>query len=324
MPTVKRLKGSFSFIKGKWTAIFVLVWFVVLSLGCPTNLLAADTNVNVRVCPSTSYPPPTISSPADGTKTQQSSILMSGEATPNVIVYAYRNDVQTGFVTSGIDGTFAISISLDMGTNVLKASTNNECSAPSFSGSVTVEREAVVVPPGPTDGDEDGGEPVGLPGGPQPIGIPPTVGQPSQGEPTADQPSEAPHPVIREPRQGTRATQPFILVVGEASPFTLVRILRNGQVVAEVFTDSKGRFTVGVPLELGENRLVAVTGQGSEERFSEEVRVTYQPEATSSIVRPLKTTPLAFLFIISFILSLILLFVLLRRRKDATDDTKQQ
>jgi len=273
----KSARDKLSFIK-KGLGIFLATALLVGLL--PASTIAIDSNVNVKVCYPAPNPPPTISSPADGTTTEDSSVLMTGQALPGVTVYAHRNSVQVGFVTSGGDGSFVISISLDMGTNVLKASTNDDCDDPAFSSPVSVEREAATPPPGPDDGIDSDEEPVTVPDDTAtqpPIETPP-AGQPDEKKPgTGKRPDAGSRPVILEPRHGARVPDPDIRVVGLASAHTTVRLLQNGRIVAEVLTDAEGRFTVGITLQPGENRLVATTGQGANTRSSETVVVTYQP-----------------------------------------------
>lgn len=277
MPNAKKNSLS-SFVK-RVGYLFAALWLAAFCWS--PHLLAADTNVNVnvKVCYPTPHPPPTIASPSDGTTTEDSSILLTGEATPNVPVYAYRNDSQVGFVTTGSDGIYAISISLVMGSNALKASTNNDCHTPSFSSTVTVERQVVEPPPSP---------------GPEPT--PETPSEPSeepsqtdeQQPPDADAPGDQPErkkspreqppgkaraPIILQPQDGTVVHEPFVLVVGEASPLTEIQILRGGHAMAGVLSDDEGRFMARIPLKEGANHLVAAVG----ELFSETVIVTYEP-----------------------------------------------
>jgi hypothetical protein len=285
--SVKKPNSQFSFVAKLSIAVFAAMWLAALSLWPPSGLLAANTNVNVQVCPSAPYPAPTITEPANGTKTKSSSILMKGQATPGATVYAYRNNVQVGFVAAGGDGTFTISVSLSLGSNVLKASTNNECTGPTFSGSVTVERKAAASPPAAQPGGNEAA-PAEVPGesdGQQPTGTPTATDQPNQKEPDSRQPSAAGRPVILEPRNGTHVTDSSILVVGEASANARVRILRNKQVVAEVLSDARGHFTAGITLEPGNNRLTAVIGQGANALSSEEVVVIYEPVQAGASMR---------------------------------------
>lgn len=264
------------FYRLKRTSFLLVALCAAVACWSP-QLLAADSNVNVKVCYPVPDPAPTITGPADGTKTQDASILMSGQATPNVPVYAYRNDVQVGFVTAGGDGVFAIGIGLDVGTNSLKASTNNDCHPPAYSSVVTVERGVTSVPIDPVPGSEqNGGTPI-TPNQSEDEAPPTDVtpaGQPATQPSPKEQPlAQAVAPAILRPRNGVRVREPFVIVIGETTPNTVVRILRNDQLLAEVLSDDEGRFTARIPLEPGPNRLMVAVGP----LFSETTIVTYDP-----------------------------------------------
>lgn len=208
---------------------------------------------------------------------------MSGDATPDITVYAYRNDVQVGYVTAAGDGTYTMSVSLNVGTNELKASTNNSCTAPTFSETITVERQAPEPPPEPSPGEDPGGEqapeePIIGPDGSPILEYPGGTGKKRVPGTGAGDPSISRiRPVILEPEQGLTVTEPTVVVRGKASANTRVRILRNNLVLAEILSDDEGNFTAGITLGQGENRLVATTGQGKQTLYSDTVVVTYRP-----------------------------------------------
>lgn len=262
--------------------LLVAVFFVALQA---VPLQAANSDVSVQVCPSTPYPAPTITSPADGTTTTNSSIIMSGQATPGANVFAYRNNTQVGFVPAAGDGTYTISISLVMGANELKASTNNDCSAPAFSGTVEVTRESVPPPaddPEEPQEDQAGGEPdTELPFEPEESTTPSLPASPTPEEeqqPSPNEPSEdLRQPRILQPKDGARFTNPDIIVTGMISPNTMVQIQLNDEIVASVLSDEEGRFTVGISLEPGANELVAIVGSGDNAQTSRTTTVFYDP-----------------------------------------------
>lgn len=245
---------------------------------------AANTNVNVQVCPSTPYPPPVINSPADGTSTTASSIAMTGQATPNATVYAYRNDIQVGFVSSGNDGNFAISISLVMGLNELKASTNNECSAPTFSNTVTVERREPHTPGEdpddpptfpPIQPDEEDEQLPGLSEDEDDRAADEDEEDREDGAPS-DEPEADPYrPSITRPRNGDRFTNPDIIIRGRTASNLMVRVFVNNQAVAGVLSDDEGRFMVNVTLIPGANQLVARVAQDDKAQSSDPIVVFY-------------------------------------------------
>lgn len=286
MPSTKnRSKKSFRVVRTASIAISVLN-LVLASVWSGAAVQAADSNVNVQVCPSSPYPAPMVTSPEDSSTTTESSLLLSGTAVPGVVLYVYRNDTQVGFVSAGGDGSFAIGVSLVMGTNALKASSNNDCSAPAFSNIVTVTRQAVQQPPdpdpSPDPSPDDQTEEIPI--------VPPEPGDEADTPGTADRPKtpakETPDasqagkgsaPVILHPKDGARVLEPFVMLIGEAAPNTLVRIFRNGQQVAQVTSDDKGQFVVRINLDEGGNKLFVTTGKGNDVRKSKEVLVVYAP-----------------------------------------------
>lgn len=269
--------------------LLLAVGFGVLCV-LPGVARAADSAVNVQVCPGSPYPAPSITSPTNGTNTTNSSIVMSGQATADVTVYIYRNSAQVGFVTADSGGIFSTSVSLAMGSNVLQASTNNDCSTPTFSNSVTVVRKS---PPGPPSSPTPSAEPsdppqteTETPPAESPTGNEqPGENAPGDETPAVELPSDPAQPVITEPRTGTRVTEPFVMLKGRAAPNTPVRVLRDGEVVAQVLTNDEGWFSVRVSLHEGENHLTITTGRGQSMRTSSEAVVTYEPKAAMSTVK---------------------------------------
>lgn len=244
--------------------------------------MSANTDVNVSVCGASPVPPPQINEPTDGS-TYDTSVLMRGTAAPNEQVYAYRNGVQVGFVFAGPDGQFGISVSLDMGNNVLSASTNNVCGAPAFSDTVTVERKAPpppVIPSSPGDTDPDNGPTADEIPGSDSAAQPPTTPSGSAGsDPSAGSGTEQPTtPVITDPARDVEVSESFLIVSGTAAPGTKVTIWRNDDRLAEVTSDARGRFRAGITLQQGSNRLMVTTGSGDSLRQSKVVVVTYHPK----------------------------------------------
>jgi bacillopeptidase F len=70
---------------------------------------------------------PVITSPNDGTITNQSSVVVEGHSDPNVTVHLFNNDEEVASVATGEDGTFSSEVTLNEGENRLtvKASTDN-------------------------------------------------------------------------------------------------------------------------------------------------------------------------------------------------------
>lgn len=257
---------------------FTLALVSCLLHGAVLPARAADTDVNVKVCYPVPLPPPVITSPADGTATKDSSVLLEGTTTPNETVYAYRGGTQVGFVPADGTGQFAISVSLQIGTNALRAAILDDCDAPTYSSTVNVERQAVTPPPDPTPG---GGEtPVQPPAsGETPTEEPsaPGGGQPGQTPGSPARPSIPGKVQILEPQDGLVVDSPYIRLRGSAPPNTRVRILLNKQIVAEVVSDDQGLFIVNITLVPGANDIFATIGNKQQTLLSQPITITYNP-----------------------------------------------
>lgn len=299
----KRNKKTLSIYKLVAGLGLLLLVLFLSTFGFLGSLKAASTDINIKVC----YPPiaPTINSPQDNTQTTNSSIILSGSASANKVVYAYRNSAQVGFVTSSNDGSFSISISLSQGSNELYVSTKNECNETASSGSVTVQRQAINPPPAnipPASGTSS----------------PSTSKNPASRPPSAKTELPGPHesnikrPVILEPKNGTRVTRPTILVKGVATPLTKVRLLLNNRQVAEVLSNDKGEFIVSVNLKRGENILIASIDEASGALFSTPVLVSYEP----GLLTTAKSSPILLtMVIIGILIILMLVEYFIRRTK---------
>lgn len=274
---------------------------LVITLGCglllllsvPSAVMATSSEIGVNVC----YPPvsPSIASPADGSTTKQRSLLVTGNAPASTAVYISRNGRQAGFVTANSGGSYSISVSLEVGANMLQASTRNECGDSASSSLVTVTREQLPTPDQPSNPSPPAATPI-IPteGSAVP---PPTTSQPLPTLP-ADEVAEEPapiavsQPVILEPADGVRTANPTILVKGQADPFTTVQVFLNDRLSAAVRSDEAGEFAVGIPLEKGENRLQLAVNSGAEEIKSPSVTIHYEPPQSTlptqgSIIPPI-------------------------------------
>lgn len=94
-------------------------WALVGGAWNPTP--EAEGNRMIRALVDVEVPPPTITSPADGTVVSSPGIDVSGSTAAGATVTLYRNGNAAGSGTAGNDGSFTIPVTLEPGENVLTA-----------------------------------------------------------------------------------------------------------------------------------------------------------------------------------------------------------
>lgn len=262
-------------------AVLGVLFAVPFMKSAAAQEVKSNTNINVSVCYPTVYPAPTISSPEDGAKTTESTILVMGEATPNISVFVFNNGMQVAKVIADEGGIYVVSVGLQVGNNSIRASTNNDCHPPEYSDTVNVERKTPVAPPivpapgsgqPQTENPDETGEPVI----PPPLTLPP-VEMPVGTDTPTGKPRSSGWPVILSPIGEVRVTEPSVLIVGYAEPGTKVKIIRGEDTVAEVTAGSDGRFAARIPLKSGLNKIYVQIGSGGNLKKSNPVLVTYEP-----------------------------------------------
>lgn len=311
-------KLRFSVRRQTAALLWITAGCMLLAQLLPTGLLAADSNVNVEVC----RPPssPVIISPEEGFTTDQSSVLVQGNAAANATVYAARNGSEIGFVTADGTGSYSISVSLAVGANSLQTTVKNSCGVSASSSPVNGTRQAVpppsVPPAAPTAPNQP--EPQTSTSSrdtpPQAITAPP--GQTAQQSPV-DTSSPQPVgtvPVFLEPQDGLITNQQSILVKGHTTPNTKVRVMVNERTLAEVLSDEEGAFAVSVLLQNGVNRIILIANPGPDETRSRTNTVIYQPAALSAPTKPGTSILLPILILIGIAGILLSAWLLLRHR----------
>lgn len=241
-------------------------------LGHSMHLLAAASNVSVQVCD----PAVTLSilSPADGTVTNNNSVVVSGYGPALSSVAAFRNHSQVGAVTSSSDGSYSLSVPLVQGNNLLYARHTNACSYTAQSNAVNVTRQTGRS--APTTNTTTSAKPTMV--SPQDTNSPDKAASISQ------------QTVIVEPKDGTETTTPTVYLRGKAQPDARIRLRLNGQVVAEITANEDGEFAGSVSLVEGKNILQANTISGQDEVSSNTINVTYKLSAAFSTVTPGSST----------------------------------
>ena len=102
-----------------------------------------EGNYMIRADVSYEVVPPVITSPADGTFTNEDTVTVTGTAAPTTTVTLYNNDQEVGTVSVGDDGTFSKTITLLQGENIITAtaSTDNGTTDPSQPVKVILDQE---------------------------------------------------------------------------------------------------------------------------------------------------------------------------------------
>ncbi|MCA1319917.1 S8 family serine peptidase [Bacillus tianshenii] len=100
---------------------------------------------------------PSITSPADGSYTNEETVTVEGNAAPTTTVHVLNNGEEVATTTATAEGTFAVDITLNDGENVLtaKASTDNGTTDPSEPVTVVLDQAAPELTiTGPEDGSK--------------------------------------------------------------------------------------------------------------------------------------------------------------------------
>lgn len=267
-------------------------------MGLSSYVAAASSSVSVQVCDAATTL--AVISPADGTSTNNQSIVVSGYGPGNTAIAIYRNDSQMGTVTSGGDGSYSITTPLVNGSNLLYSRTTNTCDYTTQSNSITVYRQPKKAPQTTAPTHQN----VSLTDATQPA--PSTVTKTVQ------------QPTIFEPKDGTETTSPTVFVRGAAEPGSRVSLLRNEQKVAEIMVDEEGQYAVSISLFTGQNTLQASVLSDQSEIKSSPIRIRYTPTVATTVAR---TSPsqwkirLMWSALLIIILLVIIIIFLIRRHR---------
>jgi hypothetical protein len=282
------------------------------------TLNAADSTINSKIC--TELDAPTITEPAADLETNDDAILVSGLAEAAQVVTVTRNNTGAGAVVAGPDGSFEVLVPLAYGQNAIRAQVSNDCDTVRASAAVTVTRLGE-----PEQPEQPGEDPEPQPEQPTtqtPIpGLDPVTGQrPSQnqGGQSGQQPDSghaAPltRPRITYPTGGLQFSEGQIRVTGTADVGSVVIIIVNGDVVAQVNVSDSGNWAVTIGLQAGTNTIQAQASRDGQTASSEQVSVEYARTGVSRLMdRPYDLT-VQIICILFVILLLGLLLFTVRR-----------
>ena len=241
-----------------------LACFSVLFLAALTNAprVAASTNIQSVVCQAPTMP--IITEPTDKSQTFQSSITVTGRATPGNTITITDNNQNVGFVGVASDGSFGLEIPLTIGRNPLQATVANPCGVTILSSVTTITRNLLTA------------------------ALPPAA-QPNLPFITGIQPSAVGYlappvrPVITSPKSGAVVTTRQLWLRGRATPGTRLTILLNSSMAAQLQVSADGSFAVLLSLLPGKNTIVVISNLGNQNSGSQTIDVTYNPEPGSGV-----------------------------------------
>jgi bacillopeptidase F len=97
-----------------------------------------EGNYMIRALVNFEVTAPTITSPADGTYTNESAVTVEGSASPTTTVHVMNNGEEIATTTATDEGTFAVNIELANGENVLTAKSSTETGETEESAPLTI------------------------------------------------------------------------------------------------------------------------------------------------------------------------------------------
>lgn len=252
-------------IKNSTFAVFLAAF--AMGVIVPSSVFAA-TKVQTSVCGD--FLKPTIFSPITDFKTQDASILVSGNAQAFLPVAITVDGTVNGIAAAASDGTYAVQVSLHVGDNTLIASEANGCGLMKESDSIVVRRDEIpatelqVTPTPPVSQDAEKPNLATV--------IPHALGQSFVAVPSAPGYSV---PTIKQPTPNEIYTNNRVWVVGTAVPGSIVTIYLNDTSVAKVTTSPQGGYAVTIELRAGGNTLQVKSEKDGMSAASKKIEVTF-------------------------------------------------
>lgn len=246
--------------RGKFAAAGLAIAFVLVP-----SIVFADTNVQTKIC--SPFNAPSITAPASGSSTSDSSLHLVGYADPGLVVSIQKNGAGSGATTATSDGSYAINVPLDTGNNDLVASHTDDCNTVKKSATVQAMRIAVVTPSSP-DSNTPANTPV--------VGSPITQAKPVEVKTLTTAPAvvtttdttdpitaasqsaaqeEAKKAIIAEPKPGEVLSSERTWITGKTTPVTKVDIYVNRAVAASVVSADDGVYGALVSIKPGKNTI---------------------------------------------------------------------
>jgi len=237
---------------------------LIIALVLVPSVVFADTNVRTRIC--SPFNAPSITAPATGSSTTSSSLHVVGYADPGLVVSIQNNDTGAGATTATTDGSYAINVPLDTGSNSLVASHTNDCNTVKKSATVQALRVAATTTPEATT-------PMSNPSGTQPsstiqttkpievtklTAVPASTTTSTAASPAtmaAQAEEQAKKDIITEPKAGEVLSSERTWITGKTTPATKVDIYVNHAAVASVISADDGIYGALVSIKSGRNNI---------------------------------------------------------------------
>ncbi|HEU4913833.1 MAG TPA: hypothetical protein VFT16_00295 [Candidatus Saccharimonadales bacterium] len=254
------------YAKNKRTRLVAIAVGIGL-LFAPGPVLAASGTIQSQICEP--FGETQITAPANDSQTTESTVHITGTAEPGITVSILRNGSGVGATTASSDGTFGIEVPIVGGNNGLVARGTNSCGTNHDSAAILVFR--IVPKDEPAPATQASPEVTGLPAETPDI-IPQPSGQAGEGQGFV-----IATPVITKPTPGTKTGSRRLWIKGSADPGSVVSIIVNGAVTAQVIVSEKGTFAALATLKEGANTIKVIASLSGQSAASEEISVIYSP-----------------------------------------------
>lgn len=257
----------------------------------PLSARAVSSTIQADIC-SNNFIAPVITSPADGTQTEEVAVIVSGTGEPSMTVSIRDNSTPVAATLVAGDGTFSVQVPLAVGDNALVAREQDDCENIRDSLTVNVERLQKPAPP------DTGGGTTPVPSLPQTPGVPGNgkrqaggAGELPASGPVSDSPlnrttipdnregsaRDSRHPIITSVSPGQVFNSQTVWLGGKAAPGSVVVIYLNGKEVARVRAAIDGTFGARITLQKGTNTVQVSSELNGASAWSDEMQVQYKP-----------------------------------------------
>lgn len=226
------------------------------------SIVFAYTNVQTKIC--NPFDAPSITAPASGSSTSDSSIHLVGRGEPGMVVSISKNGNGSGATTATGDGSYAINVPLDTGNNSLVASTINDCNTVKKSSALQALRTTAATPASSTTAEAVAAQnntPAAVNQTLRSIEVAALTKMPAPAPTDTDteevsvEQQQAQKEIITEPKAGEVLTSERTWITGKTTPVTKVDIYVNQAVAASVVSADDGVYGAMVSIKPGKNTI---------------------------------------------------------------------
>ena len=253
----------------------VIITLAVIGVISPA-IATATREIQTNICGD--FATPTITSPAPGFITQDSSVIVVGQGEASLPITIMNNGSAVALTTVSSSGDYSISVPLTGGTNVIIAKEMNACGSAKESESTSVQRDIAPQPPvenEPTNQATPTTNITPIPSSQSPSS---PLGQPM---PSHQNTPGFSAPVIKQPTPEVIYTVNTVWVAGIAEPLSMVTVYVNGVSVASLRASSSGTFGVMVELNIGRNSIQVGDEKDGKAAISKPLTVVYTPKKSA-------------------------------------------